>query len=293
VIDDEVIHRGPRHEHVENHGPTEPREYEPFITDDPLDVPDTNPVKVDAVAPPEKEELISKYTPYVLPKREAVYYAVDEIPTFKNQFDLGYKQIIKSKDHHDEEGEHDHPQASAVDDLHDTSAHTHTTPTGAATNPHQLPLDGDHYGTLAPAKSSALTPADDIWGSYLAKWKNDDSTTSYKKAAPAEPWKPASYQPFDFGKYLLRSRAPAVDDEPEAPRKAYWWEQPKASKVAGKQLAWWEQLTNGGQHLADGGPNPYPTKPAKKAVYKPYVPKSSYNSYKPTYSAGKNYGFKI
>ena len=174
--------------------------------------------------------------------------------------------------------------------------YTHTTPTGAATNPHQLPLDGDHYGTLAPAKSSALSPADDIWGSYLAKWKNDESTTSYRKAEPAEPWKPASYQPFDFGKYLLRSRAPAVDDEPEAPRKAYWWEQPKASKVAGKQLAWWEQLTNGGQHLKDGGANPYPTKTYEakpKPAYKPYVPKSSYNSYKPTYSAGKNYGFKI
>lgn len=139
--------------------------------------------------------------------------------------------------------------------MHDTSAHHGAD--GHHVDPHDVkevyepalsPAPTEYYGSLAPAKATPLvkTPVDDIWGSYLAKWKKPEHT-NYKKDTPyKEPWKPASYQPFDFGRYALRGRGPAVGDEGDAPRKAYWWEQPKAARVPGKQLAWWEQLTNSG-----------------------------------------------
>jgi len=111
----------------------------------------------------------------------------------------------------------------------------------------------------------------------------------------------------------LRGRAPA-HDEPDAPRKAYWWEQPKAAKAPGKQLAWWERLTLGGEHLKEAGdkyaPEPYvapkpayvapvpayvaPPQPVYVApaqpAYQPYVPRSTYKpkvtSYQSTGTAG-------
>lgn len=138
-------------------------------------------------------------------------------------------------------------------------------------------------------KSSAV---DDVWGNYLAKWKSPKEST-YATATPVSEWKPTSFQAFDFGNYGLRGRGPAVDNEPAAPRKAYWWEQPKAAEAPGKQLAWWERLTLGGEHLKDAGrhyepepyvapapayvaPKPAYVAPANPAGYQPYVPRSTY-----------------
>ena len=154
------------------------------------------------------------------------------------------------------------------------------------------------------------TVVDDVWGNYLAKWKKDDGADKYSKVhKPLAEWKPSSFQPFDFGSYGLRGRAPAVTDEPEAPRKAYWWEQPKAAQVPGKQLAWWERLTLGGEHLKDHGknfaPEPYvapkpayvapapvvepayvaPVATVKPAGYQPYVPRSTYTPKVSTYAS--------
>ena len=155
------------------------------------------------------------------------------------------------------------------------------------------------YGSAVPAEKEhhALTPVDDIWGSYLAKWKPKEEKT--KKPKAVEPWKPSSFQPFDFGNYLLRSRQPAVTDEPEAPRKAYWWEQPKAARAPGKQLAWWDKLIADRDappvhKPVDVVPGPHggaavieaPPKPA----YTPYQPKTSYGSYKPNYKTNTSSG---
>lgn len=85
MIDDEVIHRGVNHEHEAPRGPQEPREYEPFIDDNPEDVPDKNPVKVAPVEEPEKHYLPKP--DYTMPSRFKQEYIVDEIPLF----DLGYK----------------------------------------------------------------------------------------------------------------------------------------------------------------------------------------------------------
>ena len=142
----------------------------------------------------------------------------------------------------------------------------------------------------APEPSKHLTPADDIWGNYLAKWKTPDKS-KYEKPKPAEPWKPASYQPFDFGNYLLRSRGPAVDGEPEAPRKSYWWEQPKLARAPGKQLAWWDKLIAEKNAPVVKGPpvDIVPGPHGKVAVvekppppaYPVYAPKTNYNAYVP------------
>jgi len=87
VIDDEVIHRREGHDHVDPGEPGPPREYEPFITDDPKDgVLDQNPVKVAAVNPPEKH-FLPDYEAYKAPDRFSTKYEIDEIPLF----DLGYK----------------------------------------------------------------------------------------------------------------------------------------------------------------------------------------------------------
>jgi len=67
VIDDEVIHRGVNHEHEAPTGPHEPREYEPFIDDDPENGQDQNPVKVAAVKEPEKH--ILPKPDYTMPSR--------------------------------------------------------------------------------------------------------------------------------------------------------------------------------------------------------------------------------
>lgn len=171
------------------------------------------------------------------------------------------------------------------------------------------PAPTQHYGSLAPEHKHVekKTIVDDVWGNYLAKWKKPEQT-SYQKATPLSEWKPSSFQKFDFSTYGLRGRAP-VADEPDAPRKAYWWEQPKAAKAPGKQLAWWERLTLGGEHLKDAGekyapepyvapkpayvapPQPAYVAPAKPAAYQPYVPRSTYkpqvNSYQSTGTAGK------
>lgn len=152
---------------------------------------------------------------------------------------------------------------------------------------------------------SKTTAVDDVWGNYLAKWKTPEQS-SYAKATPLKEWKPTSFQKFDFSTYGLRGRGPAVDNEPEAPRKAYWWEQPKAKKAPGKQLAWWERLTLGGEHLKDAGqaykPEPYVApepayvapKPvaapsyapvSKPAAYQPYVPRTTYVPKTSTYNS--------
>ena len=91
------------------------------------------------------------------------------------------------------------------------------------------------YGSEALKTS----PVDDIWGSYLAKWKDDSSKYEAKK--PATTFKSSNFKPFEFSNYLLGGRGPAVD-EGRAPRKAYWWDQPAEAKTAGKQLAWWDKL---------------------------------------------------
>ena len=83
------------------------------------------------------------------------------------------------------------------------------------------------------------SPVDEIWGSYLAKWKTD--ATNYEVKKPEKTVKSSSYKPFEFSNYLLGGRGPAVD-EGRAPRKAYWWEQPTESQAPGKQLAWWDKL---------------------------------------------------
>ena len=166
--------------------------------------------------------------------------------------------------------------------------------------PALTPAPTQHYGSLAPEKPvvKTSTVVDDVWGNYLAKWKKDDSAKYTKVHKPLDEWKPSSFQPFDFGSYGLRGRAPAVTGEPEAPRKAYWWEQPKAAAAPGKQLAWWERLTLGGEHLKEHGRNfapevPVVAKPAyvapivepayvapvatvKPAAYQPYVPRTPY-----------------
>ena len=155
------------------------------------------------------------------------------------------------------------------------------------------------YGSAVPEAPKVhpdITPVDDIWGSYLAKWKPKEKI---EKPKPVEPWKPASYQPFDFGNYLLRARGPAVDDEPEAPRKSYWWEQPKAARAPAKQLAWWDKL------IAERDAPPIKEKPVDivpgpkggaavvelpgpPAAYAPYKPIKTYGSFKPTYSGGSS-----
>lgn len=161
--------------------------------------------------------------------------------------------------------------------------------------PALTPAPTQHYGSLAPEKpkqvDKATTVVDDVWGNYLAKWKKPESTKYEKAHKPVSEWKPSSFQPFDFGNYGLRGRAPAVTDEPPAPRKAYWWEQPKAARAPGKQLAWWERLTLGGEHLKGAGkayaPEPVVVAPepayvapppvqSKPAAYTPYVPRSTY-----------------
>ena len=178
--------------------------------------------------------------------------------------------------------------------------------------PTLTPAPTQHYGSLAPEKPvvKTTTVVDDVWGNYLAKWKKDDGADKYNKVhKPLAEWKPSSFQPFDFGSYGLRGRAPAVTDEPEAPRKAYWWEQPKAAQAPGKQLAWWERLTLGGEHLKDHGknfaPEPYvapkpayvapapvvepayvaPVATVKPAGYQPYVPRSTYTPKVSTYAS--------
>ena len=303
MIDDEVIHRREGHEHVEPVGPKEPREYEPFITDNPTNAPDLDPVKVAAVKPPEKH-FLPEPEPYKMPDRHATKYEIDEIPLF----DLGYKAIIRTEDD-PKEDEHVKTPAEIAHEKHghDTSAlakaaEAHEDGHGHGHHdekvPHEpllTPFPTEVYGSAVPAhpETKALTPVDDIWGSYLAKWKPKDEKK--EKPKPVEPWKPASYQPFDFGNYLLRARQPAVDGEPEAPRKAYWWEQPKAARAPGKQLAWWDRLIaekhNGPAHVGpavDVVPGPkggaaiveQPPQPA----YQPYAPKKSYGSFKPSYS---------
>ena len=303
MIDDEVIHRREGHHHVEGAGPKEPREYEPFITDDPSGAPDTNPVKVAAVKPPEKH-FLPEPEPYKMPARFETSYEIDEIPLF----DLGYKHIIKTEDDHSSEDEHDDHRGHGIDN-HDTSAHHgtdghhtaeytkaeehgHATYTEDTHEPLLTPFPTEVYGSAVPThpESKVLTPVDDIWGSYLAKWKPKEEKV---KPKPVEPWKPASYQPFDFGNYLLRARQPAVTDEPEAPRKAYWWEQPKAARAPGKQLAWWDRLIAEGHKEPIVGP-PVDVVPGPKGgaaiveqppqpAYKPYAPKKTYGSFKPSY----------
>ena len=298
MIDDEVIHRREGHHHVEPGEPKEPREYEPFITDDPHDHPDLDPVKVPAVKPPEKH-FLPEPEPYKMPARFETSYEIDEVPLF----DLGYKHIIKTSDDHDShEDEHDAHDLAEAKHHHDTSAlakeaeaHADGTYHDKKHEPLLTPFPTEVYGSAVPEhpESKHLTPVDDIWGSYLAKWKPKDEKK--EKPKPVEPWKPASYQPFDFGNYLLRARHPAVDDEPEAPRKAYWWEQPKAARAPGKQLAWWERLIaekhdgpayvgppvdvvpgpKGGAAIVEQPPQP---------AYQPYAPKKSYGSFKPNYS---------
>jgi hypothetical protein len=164
--------------------------------------------------------------------------------------------------------------------------------------PTLTPAPTQHYGSLAPEKKAVSTTSvvDDVWGNYLAKWKKPESSSYGKVHKPLSEWKPTSFQPFDFGNYGLRGRAPAVTGEPEAPRKAYWWEQPKAAQAPGKQLAWWERLTLGGEHLKEHGknfaPEPYVApKPAyvapKPAAYQPYVPRSTYQPKVSNYSTGQ------
>ena len=60
VIDDEVVHAGVNHQHEDPKDPEAPREYAPFISDDPEPVDpldDTNPIKVDPISAPEKHLL--------------------------------------------------------------------------------------------------------------------------------------------------------------------------------------------------------------------------------------------
>lgn len=118
---------------------------------------------------------------------------------------------------------------------------------------------------------------DDIWSGYMAKWKEPAHEAPAKPAAPA--WKPQPYQPFDFSKYLLKSRGghDSIGTSAPASRDKYWWEadaQPKAA--APKQAAaWWEQMTYDMPENASSTPTPAPKKytPAKLA---PYVPRSTY-----------------
>ena len=92
--------------------------------------------------------------------------------------------------------------------------------------PEPKPLPAPPAPAPAPPVSQPANSDGEIWGSYLAKWKKP-ATTVYKK--PVEPWKPAAYQPFDFSKYLLKSRE-TKPAEPHggyvstAPQKRYWWD---------------------------------------------------------------------
>ena len=209
VIDDEVVHAGVNHQHEERRNPEAPRAVEPFIDDQPAEEEDTNPVKVDAISAPEKHQLAA---PDYLANRQTTNYEIPEVPLF----DLGYKAVIRV-DKDDEVVAKEDGQALLT------------------------PFAGEVTHTAVAPASTALktSPVDDIWGSYLAKWKDDSSKYEAKK--PATTFKSSNFKPFEFSNYLLGGRGPAVD-EGRAPRKAYWWDQPAEAKTAGKQLAWWDKL---------------------------------------------------
>ena len=216
VIDDEVVHAGVNHQHEDPKDPEPPREYAPFISDDPEPVDpldDTNPIKVDPISAPEKHVLP---VPDYLADRVAAQYEVPEVPLF----DLGYKAVLRV----DKE---EATVAKADDGALLTPFATEITHTAVAPEP-------------APSTTLKSSPVDEIWGSYLAKWKDDASKYEVKK--PAKTFQSTSYKPFEFSNYLLGGRGPAAGDEGRAPRKAYWWDQPAEAKTAGKQLAWWDKL---------------------------------------------------
>ena len=220
VIDDEVVHAGVNHQHEDRRDPEAPRQYAPFINDDPATadpLADGNPVKVDPITAPEKHLLPAPG--YVMPERQTTTYEIPEVPLF----DLGYKAVLRV------DKDEDRPKKEDQGDTLLTPFPTEITHTAVA--PAEAPA----------AKSQVLksSPVDEIWGSYLAKWKTD--ATNYEVKKPEKTVKSSSYKPFEFSNYLLGGRGPAVD-EGRAPRKAYWWEQPTESQAPGKQLAWWDKL---------------------------------------------------
>lgn len=81
VIDDEIIHRSPGHEHVER-APQPVREYAPFIVQE--EEPKYPTVDVAPVTAPTYEEVaeVSTYTPYQMPARPTTTYSMDALPDF-------------------------------------------------------------------------------------------------------------------------------------------------------------------------------------------------------------------
>ena len=133
--------------------------------------------------------------------------------------------------------------------------------------PEPKPLPAPPAPAPAPPAAEPANSDGEIWGSYLAKWKKPEATV-YKK--PVEPWKPAAYQPFDFSKYLLKSRetkpaAPHGGYVSTAPQKRYWWDKGGATQQARKP--WWNAPA--GDVAEDKGAAPAQHwKPARK----PYIP---------------------
>ena len=157
VIDDEVVHSGVNHQHEDPRDPEAPRAYAPFISDDPEPVDpldDPNPIKVDPISAPEKHVLAA---PDYLTDRHKTNYEIPEVPLF----DLGYKAVLRV-------------------DKEEATVAKHED--GALLTP--FPTEVTHTAVApVPAPSTVLksSPVDEIWGSYLAKWKDDASKYEVKK----------------------------------------------------------------------------------------------------------------
>jgi len=237
VIDDEIIHRTNDHEHVPAKQ-TKVREYEPFITQE--TVPSLS-VDVAPVHAPTKEELAKPTAGWVMPERHHTAYEADEIPSF-----------AAAPTYH---------RAEPVEEPHYVKPEP--------VHVHQAP---------APVKFEPA-PSNDIWGGYEAAWSKPRPATSYSNvtAAPAggDAWKPATFQPFDVSKYLLRGRETSHTYGAKTTAAPWWEAQPAAAPKA--ELPWWEALTqdmpedaSSDAHYAKPATSPY--KPARKA----YVPRSTY-----------------
>lgn len=82
MIDEEIIHRAPGHEHVER-APQPVREYAPFIEQESTE-PAYPTVDVAPVTAPTYEEIpvTTHYTPYEMPARATTHYSMDALPDF-------------------------------------------------------------------------------------------------------------------------------------------------------------------------------------------------------------------
>lgn len=221
----------------------------------------------DHVHVPAKEQKVREYEPFIVQETGDEADTVDVAPIHaptKEELEIKYK-----------------------DPLADRQAHTYeeiAVPTFAPVS-YNKPAKKEepvHYvrpePTPAPVKPTPPpAPVEDIWGTYSASWKKD-SVSSYSNivgGASSEPWKPATFQPFDVSKYLRRGagRTGVPSNSSAQP----WWEaQPAAAPKA--EQPWWEALT---QDLPEDAPS-QPAATSYKPAYKAYVPRS--NTYAKPYT---------